>query len=89
MKKCYKHLNNNFKSPLLLFDNQDCPICLLDKELKKLKSDNSDYAVSPTAAPKLPSLDDVLKHKKFTPDMNWVEKTNEIYNTIKKLGNFA
>jgi hypothetical protein len=44
---------------------------------------------SAIATPKLPRFDDVMKHKKFTHGMNWVEQANEIYETIKKLGNFA
>jgi hypothetical protein len=50
------------------------------------RSHNSDYA---TASPKLPSLEDVIKNKKFTPGMNYIEQINEIYETIRKLGNFA
>ena len=55
------------------------------RELLK-RSDNSDYT---TAKPKLPSLDDVIKNKKFTAGMNYIEQISEIYKTIRKLGNFA
>jgi hypothetical protein len=54
------------------------------------RSDNSDYAVQPTASPKLPSLEDVNEY--INTDGNglvpsdWIER---VYNIIKKLGNFA
>ena len=52
----------------------------------KFTSDNSDYAVPPTATPKLPSLDAIYGsvHNK-TP----YEGVINVCETIKKLGNFA
>jgi len=66
-----------------------------DTKLKQLeRSDNSDYAVTPTASPKLPSYDSLIRHlnKKYDdePIANWNYKTmyDEIENYLK-LGNFA
>jgi hypothetical protein len=53
-------------------------------------SHNSEYADTPTASPKLPSLEDVNEY--INTDGNglvpsdWIER---VYNIIKKLGNFA
>ena len=54
---------------------------------QKLTSDKSDYAVTPTASPKLPSLKEVSDYIGYMPDETMtIEST---YNVIKKLGNFA
>ena len=64
----------------------DLPIIEAKILYKKLTSDNSDYAVPPTALPKLPSLDDVMNESH-----GWIQEQDvkEIYDIIKKLGNFA
>lgn len=67
------------------FDNlDDCPIY---KRLLE-RSDNSDYAVTPTASPKLPSLDDV-KYELYKDETIGYTDIELVYETIKKLGNFA
>lgn len=50
------------------------------------RSDNSDYAVPPTASPKLPSLEELksyMHRNKYSPNIVGT------YEAIKKLGNFA
>lgn len=50
------------------------------------RSDNSDYVVKPTASPKFPSLKEV-KENMIVSKCGSIEE--DVYNTIKKLGNFA
>ena len=55
--------------------------------IKTPTSHNKDCAVPPSASPKLPSLDDVMEE---CYDGCMDEDTIiEVYNSIKKLGNFA
>ena len=49
---------------------------------------NSDYTVTASFTPKLPSLDDVEKQLQITDKMSY-GFISTIYETIKKLGNFA
>ena len=50
------------------------------------RSNNSDYAVQPTASPKLPSFE-VVKENMIVSKCGSIEE--DVYNTLKKLGNFA
>jgi len=54
-------------------------------------SDNSDYAVKPTASPKLPSLEDISKSLALHEPINefYRDGVHDCYNIVKKLGNFA
>ena len=51
----------------------------------KFTSDNSDYAVTPTALPKFPEYDDI---KEMFPNID-TEIFSTIYHAIKYSGNFA
>jgi len=56
-------------------------------ESKLETTHNSDYAVSLSATPKLPSFDDFAYAMKFTYKNKQVLRT--AYDTIRKLGNFT
>lgn len=71
-------------SPVCKYEDCMCPTeCGYFAE----RSDNSDYAVQPTASPKLPSLKEVSDYIGYMPDETMTIQST--YNVIKKLGNFA
>lgn len=82
LKEHKKHIEDGYTDMghiLLGIETIEVLISLLER------SDNSDYE----AKPKLPSLEDVLKETNFTNGMNYVEQINEVYQVVKRLGNFA
>ena len=63
----------------------------MEKQIQNTSS-NSDYAVTPTASPKLPSFEEVYNAmiENVTPPYEPFKSVSYlVYETIKKLGNFA
>ena len=83
----WESVNNPFYPNEMRWDRLRVNEFLSDYKKQFERSDNSDYAVTPTASRKLPSLEDVMEDC-YDGCMD-EDTVKEVYETIKKLGNFA